>query len=92
MSACMARRFRSRQVIWITGSRPISRISFPAAMLETRTMAVWLSVRFTASTQPLSSAAFLRITSRSALFGGPSSAVTANPPDASTFSRRLPDL
>ncbi len=50
MSACMASRFRSRQVICMIASRPFCCAVTPDAMEQTRTTAVWLSVMLTAST------------------------------------------
>ncbi len=50
MSACMARRLRSRQVICMIASRPFCWAWMPEAMEQTRTTAVWLSVMLTAST------------------------------------------
>ena len=52
MSACMARRLRSRQTIWKLGSRPSWIRIRQAAQLDMRTTAVWLSVMLTASTIP----------------------------------------
>ncbi len=49
-SLCMAIRLRSRVTICITGSRPIWTTKAEVAMLDSRTMAVWLSVTLTAST------------------------------------------
>ena len=58
-------------------------------MLERRTMAVWLSVRFWASQHPLSAAACLDMPFEEALLGGPISAVTAKCPASSTASSLL---
>ena len=92
MSACIARRLRSRQTIWKLGSRPSWISSRLAAQLDMRTMAVWLSVMFTESTLPLRWAAFLRTSSAWAPRGGPSSPVNAKCPARSTFSKLLPDF
>ncbi len=89
-SACMAILFRSRQVICMTGSRPCCSAMAAAAMLEMRTTAVWQSVMFAASQKPFSCCAFFMTSWGSALMGGPSSAVTAGLPLASTFSSVLP--
>ncbi len=61
-----------------------------AAMLESLTTAVWLSVRLNASAYPLSIFAWCVSGSGLADCGGPISAVTANLPDSKTFSRLLP--
>src|SRR3990172_94006 len=88
----MASRLRARQVICTTGSSPSCTTMVPAPMLDMRTMAVWLSVRLTASTRPRSSLAFSRMASASALCGGPSSPVTAKWPPRKTRSSLDPDL
>src|ERR1022692_4324152 len=82
-SDCSAIRFRSRQVSCMIGSTPAASAARLPAQLASRTVALWLSVIFTASTQPRSSAALRRMGPASAPRGGPSSAVTANRPAAS---------
>ncbi len=74
------------------GSTPSCMARTAEAMLDIRTMAVWLSVMLAASTTPLSSRALRRMTSGSALWGGPISAVTTKWPARRSFSRLLPDL
>ncbi len=71
------------------GSTPAARAVMLPARLDSRTAALWLSVMFTASTQPRSRAALRRTGSASALRGGPISAVTANWPDSSVRRSRL---
>ena len=50
MSACIASRFRSRQVICMMASRPFCCACQPETMELMRTTAVWLSVMLAAST------------------------------------------
>jgi hypothetical protein len=61
-------------------------------MLDSLTIAVWLSVRLNASAWPFMFLACFLISSGSADLGGPISAVTAKRPSSSTLSRSLPDL
>src|SRR5215469_15912347 len=77
-SDCSAIRFRSRQVICMIGSMPTSRAAIADAQLDIRTCAPWLSVRFTASTQPSSSRARSFIASADAPRTGDSSEVMVN--------------
>src|SRR4030065_716019 len=88
----MASRLRSRQVICTTGSSPSCTTMVPAPMLDMRTMAVWLSVRLTASTRPRSSLAFSRMASPSGLCGGSNSPFHAKWPARRARSSLEPDL
>ena len=88
-SLCSAIRLRSRQTIWKTGSTPTDFRIAAAAMLLMRTIAVWLSVTLTASTNFFSSSPLRMTTSASALRGGPHSAVTAKAPASRTRWRLL---
>src|SRR3954454_6867756 len=67
---------RSRPVIWRIGSTPSSMSSAEQATGESLTVAAWLSVTLTASTDPASARAPARTSSGSGSRGGPSSAVT----------------
>ena len=87
MSDWRAMRFRSLTTICKIGSKPADFNRLQAARLDMRTMAVWLSVTFTASTLPFKVSAFLSTDSGFAPLGGPHSAVTANVPFSITFFR-----
>ncbi len=80
ISAWSAIRFRSRQPSCMTGSTPTSRHRRAAARGLIRTTAPCPSVTLTASTHPCNMRAFLLTSSASAPRGGPTSAVTTNPP------------
>src|SRR4051812_21967428 len=67
---------RSRPVIWRIGSTPSSMSRAEHATGESLTVAAWLSVTLTASTEPASARAPARTSSGSGSRGGPSSAVT----------------
>src|SRR6476620_1113988 len=67
---------RSRPVIWRIGSTPSSTSSAEQATGESLTVAAWLSVTLTASTEPARARAPARTSSGSGSRGGPSSAVT----------------
>src|SRR3954451_3148137 len=67
---------RSRPVIWRIGSTPSSMSRAEQATGESLTVAAWLSVTLTASTEPTSARAPARTSSGSGSRGGPSSAVT----------------
>src|SRR3954447_23528287 len=67
---------RSSPVIWRIGSTPSSMSSAEQATGESLTVAAWLSVTLTASTEPTSARAPARTSSGSGSRGGPSSAVT----------------
>ena len=84
-SDCKAMRFRSLVTICSTGSSPSPFKITHEARLERRTTPVWLSVTLTLSTYVLRRRPLFRITSGSAPFGGPHSAVTAKWPMVSTF-------
>src|SRR5829696_7646960 len=86
-SAASARRLRSRQVSWSTGSRPSPAASMAAASGVMPTRAVALSVTLTASTRPRRRRAARRTTPGSADRGGTSSPVTTNRPASSSRAR-----
>ena len=67
---------RSRPVSWRIGSTPSSISSAEQATGESLTVAAWLSVTLTASTDPASARAPARTRSGSGSRGGPNSAVT----------------
>src|SRR5215469_487152 len=82
-SDCSAIRLRSRQVTCMIGSIPARSAAMLPPRLDSRTVAPWLSVMLTASTQPRKAAAFSVTGAASAPRGGPISAVIANWRDAS---------
>src|SRR2546426_1893357 len=88
-SAWRARRFRSRTVSCMIGSRPFSTRRWAVASDDMCTCAPVLSVQLIASTDPRSTSARRQVASGSALLLEDNSAVTTKRPSRSRPARRL---